>query len=464
MEDFQGYHSEWNLGSPGGWDYQRLTQTIGKAVWQKLNKIHKFDLDLDFDDPLFSPVDGLADILVDSHRSREGSAPGLIAVVAEEETLDDVTENKNFAKILSTIDGITGALMAPQELALEGDAVCWEGRPVSTIFMDFNTDVLLKLHRKQNLAPLLRAVKEQRVINPRGTEPFNAKSMFEVVSGIHRERFHDEIVRRTPWTRQFYARSTTGPAGETIADIVEWTRNHWDDLVLKPERGYSGHGVRVGTVNADADEAIGLALKQGAYIVQEKIPLSLWAEEFPVVENGEIHLKANQTDFRCLMGPKGLLGFVGRFGGVPTNVGSGGGFQPLTVLRSDVSVRDAVNRMNDTIMSMDTGDLLQVVAERDKMALDCKFTYLLGPVRIALRPRLIIPAQIAALRRYGQKLWDDCLILEKMWLAGELDEFINIEEEELEIARMNPWGGSAAIIASDGLFNFGAAMTESSYS
>ena len=457
MKEFQGYHSEWNLGSPGGWDYQRLTQTIGKTVWQKLNKIHNFDLDLDFDDPLFSPVDGLADILFDSHRSREGSSPGLIAVVAEEETLEDVTENKNFAKILSNIDGITGALMAPQELELEGDAVCWKGRPVSTIFMDFNTDVLLKLHRKNKLDPLLRAVKEQRVINPRGTEPYNVKSMFEVVSGTHKERFHDEIVRRTPWTRQFYARSTTGPAGETIADIVEWTRNHWDDLVLKPERGYSGHGVRVGTVNADVDEAIGLALKQGTYIVQEKIPLSLWAEEFPVVENGEIHLKANQTDFRCLMGPRGLLGFVGRFGGVPTNVGSGGGFQPLAVLRSDVSVRDAVNRMNDTIMSMDTGDLLQVVAERDKMALDCEFTYLLGPVRIALRPRLITSVQIAALRRYGQKLWDDCLTLEKMWLAGELDEFVNIEEEELEIARMNPWGGSAAIIASDGLFDFGAA-------
>ena len=44
-----------------------------------------------------------------------------------------------------------------------------------------------------------------------------------------------------------------------------------------------------------------------------------------------------------------------------------------------------------------------------------------------------------------------------MWLQGELNEFIKIEEEELEIARMQPWGGSAAIIASDGLFNFGAA-------
>ena len=457
MEDFQGYHSEWNLGSPGGWDYQRLTQLIGKTVWQRLNQIHNFDLQLDFDDPLFAPVNGFADILVDAHRAREGSAAGLIAVVAEEETLEDVTENKNFARLLDSMDGITGALMAPQELELNGDAVCWKGQPVSIIFMDFNTDVLLKLHRKHDLTPLLRAVGEHRVINPRGTEPFNVKSMFEVVTGKHRDRFHDDIVRRTPWTRQFFERSTSGPDGEAIDDLTAWTRNHWENLVLKPERGYSGHGVRVGTVNNDVDEAINLALEQGDYIVQEKIPLSLWAEEFPVVEDGKILLKANQTDFRCLMGPRGLLGFVGRFGGVPTNVGSGGGFQPLAILRSDISVTDAVARINDTIMNMDEGELLQVVEERDQMALDCEFTYLLGPVRIALRPRLITPEQIEALRRYGEKLWQDCLTLEKMWLGGELDDYVNIEEEELEIARMHPWGGSAAVIASDGLFDFGAA-------
>jgi hypothetical protein len=41
-----------------------------------------------------------------------------------------------------------------------------------------------------------------------------------------------------------------------------------------------------------------------------------------------------------------------------------------------------------------------------------------------------------------------------MWLDGELDPFIDIEEEELDIARSQPWGGSAAIIASDGLFGF----------
>jgi hypothetical protein len=44
VHEFQGYHSEWNLGSPGGWDYQRITQLIGKAVWEKLNQVRPIDV------------------------------------------------------------------------------------------------------------------------------------------------------------------------------------------------------------------------------------------------------------------------------------------------------------------------------------------------------------------------------------------------------------------------------------
>ena len=456
MEKFTGYHSEWNLGSPGGWDYQRLTQEIGKVVWQQINRIKPTGVNLDFDHPYFSPVDGLKNIMVEAHRTISGSNSGLIAVVAEEETLADVIENINFAKHLDAVDGITGILCAPHELEQKNGTVCWKGQPVSVIFMDFNSDVLMSLHRKQDLSPVLQAVKEHRVINPRGTEPFNIKSMFEVITDSYRDCFHNEIVQRTPWTRQFYERQTKGPNGEPIGDLIEWTRNNWDNLVLKPARGYSGHGVRVGVVNDDNEEAIALALKEGDYIVQEKIPLSLWAEEIPYLNDEKILLKQYQTDFRCLMGPAGLVGFVGRYGGVPTNVGSGGGFQPLAILSSELSVRDAVDRINDAIMNMDVADLLGVIDQQKQLALDCDFTYLLGPVKIALRPRVVTLNQIEALKNYGQKLWADCLTLEDLWQSGQLDPMINIEEEELEIARMQPWKGSAAIIASDGLFGFGA--------
>ncbi len=458
MKDFSGYHSEWNLGSPGGWDYQRITQVIGKAVWNKVNDICPTEVELDFDHPLLFPINGFVEMLVDAHKSLEGSNPGLMAVVAEEETLQDVVENKNLADHLDRLDNISGRLMAPQELELKNGQVCWRGKPVSLIFVDFNTDVLLALHRKYNLAPLLQAVREHRVINPRGTEPINVKSMFEVITGPHRNRFHQEIVQRTPWTRQFYPRRTDGPAGEAINDLVEWTRLHWDNLVLKPERGYSGKGVRVGIVNKDGDEAVSLALEEGNYIVQEKVPLDLWAEEIPTldVKVGRVTLETYQTDFRCLMGPKGLFGFLGRYGGVPTNVGSGGGVQPLAVLRSMLTVAEAVDRINKAILSIDYGDLLEVVQMQESLALEHSFTYLLGPIKIALRPRLITTKQIDALKNYCAAMWSDCLMMEKMWQSGEFDSIVKIEEEELEIARMQPWEGSPAIIASDGLFNFGA--------
>ena len=64
-------------------------------------------------------------MLLEAHQAREGKNKGVIAVVAEEETLEDVTENINLARHLSAIDGITGALMSPRQLELKKGRVCW---------------------------------------------------------------------------------------------------------------------------------------------------------------------------------------------------------------------------------------------------------------------------------------------------------------------------------------------------
>lgn len=460
--EFLGYHSEWNLGSPGGWDYQRITQEIGKAVWEKLFNSGTPGIQLDFNHPLLFPVNGLVNLLLEAHRSRQGSNPGLIPVVAEEETLEDVVENQNLALQLDRIEGITGVLMAPQSLELSNGRVCFKGRPVSVMFMDFNTDVLLSLHRKHDLSPMLQAVREGRVINPRGTEPINVKSMFEIITDPETNgRFHKETIERTPWTRRFFPRTTMGPDGQVISDLVEWTRQNWNNLVLKPERGYSGQGVCVGGVFKNGDHAIELALTKGSYIVQKKVELFLWAEDIPELDivNQSIVQTTYQTDFRCLFGMDGMFGFLCRYGQVPTNVGSGGGFQPLAVLQSDSSIGEATDRINDMIMNMDYGHVADVIEFQKKLALNNRFTYLLGPIKMALRPRLITQAQINRLETYCRGIWSDCLTLESMWKNGELDHMIDIEPEELDIARSQPWNGSPAIFASDGIFSFGAHKT-----
>ncbi len=458
-EQFLGYHSEWNLGSPGGWDYQRITQEIGKAVWEKLFAHTSAHIDVNFDHPMLFPVNGLVDLMRDVHRRREGSSPGLIAVVVEEETLDDVVENQNLALALDRLDGITGVLVAPHWLEIQGGRVAYRGEPVSVIFMDFNTDVLLTLHRKHGLDPLLQAVREKRVINPRGTEPINVKSMFEVITDPEMNKcFHQETIARTPWTRRFYPRATTGPDGEAISDLVAWTRKNWDNLVLKPERGYSGKGVCVGGVFEDGDAAVNLALQTGAYIVQRKVDLSLWAEDIPELDAGQTHIIQTryQTDFRCLFGDQGMFGFLCRYGSVPTNVGSGGGVQPMAVLESDMSVGEATDLLNKTIMDMDCAHVADALCLQKDLAIQNRFTYLLGPIKMALRPRLITQAQIDRLQTYCRGIWQDCLTLESMWERGELDHMIDIEPDELDIARSQPWKGSAAIFASDGIFSFGA--------
>jgi len=457
VDGFWGYHSEWNLGSPGGWDYQRITQVIGKAVWERVTQIAPTGLTLDFDHPLLYPIDGFVRMLVAAHQRHAGSNSGLIAVIAEQETLADVTENINLANRLNSIAGLSGALLAPHELELQGGRVSYRGMPVSIAFVDFNTDVMLDLHRQHNLQPLLQLVAEGRVVNPRGTEPINVKSMFELLTSEGKERFSRVSVVRTPWTRRFHPGRTLGPNGEQIEDLVEWTRRNWDNLVLKPERGYSGIGVRVGGVNPDADEAVGLALDKGEYIVQQKIPLNLWAEECVSFEADRgVFLERVQTDFRCLFGAEGLFGFLVRYGGVPTNVGSGGGVQPLAILKSDIPVGVAARKINEAMLKIDAAELRGVLEMQQQLALDHRFTYLLGPIKMALRPRLITSAHLTALRRYTEAVWSDCRILEKMYLEGALKEMVDIEDEELVICHSQPWGGGTAIFATDGLFSFGA--------
>ena len=396
MSSFQGYHSEWNLGSPGGWDYQRTTQEIAKVIWNEINRIQPIGVDLDFDHPLFYPVVGFTDMLLQVHQKRDGGNPGLIAVVAEEETLTEVTENINLAHRLDAVDGITGILAAPHEFELKNGHVCHQGRPVSLVFMDFNNDVFLKLHRKHNLSPLMKAISEKRVLNPRGTEPINVKSMFEVMTSSLAGEFQAETVSRTPWTRRFFERRTIGPQGEAIDDLVAWTRSNWPQLVLKPERGYSGIGVKVGGVDPSGDDAVADALSKGGYIVQEKVPLGLWGEVMPELDHGQkgIALIDRQTDFRCLIGPGQVFGFLCRFGDVPTNVGSGGGVQPLAILKSPTTVREAVQKINRSIAAMDFSDLMEIEEKQKALALKYKFTYLLGPIKIALRPRIVTTEQI----------------------------------------------------------------------
>lgn len=454
----KGVHGEWNLGSPGGWEYQKMIQEIYLPAWQEIKKISGIDLDLDLDNNYFKPSIQFAELLLRAHKMNFADQDPYIVLVAEEEALDDVVENSRFVAYLNTLDKVTAKMVGPRELSVDGDKVIVEGRQATVVYMDFNTSVLVELEKKYDISGLLKAITTNIMVSPRGMEPIGVKGIFEVI-----ERYQDQLtettVARTPWTRKFYQRETTGPNGEEISNLIEWTKQHWDRVILKPESGWSGKGIIVCPNDKDIEGGIKKALDAGNYIVQEFVPIPLWTELIPHLneEQTKVELLAKQTDFRCLVCDQGIMGFLARFGGVPTNVGSGGGVQSLAIIKSDHSVKEAVELLNKTLTEMAVEDVKKIKQGIDQRAIDMNFIYLNGPIPIGLRPRVIDQKQVKELIEYAENLYQDILVLENLWREGKLEDIIKITDREKEIAKMQPRKGPA-MLASDGLFDFGAGL------
>lgn len=458
MKTVKGYHGEWNMGSPGGWEYQRIAQLLGKMAWDLIGKNIDVGVDIDFEHPQINAVPGFARMILRAHERCYGRNPVNAVLLAETETLDIVLENKNFVNYLNTIEGVKASLAGPGHLSLKKGKVYCRGEEATVIFMDFNSNTLLKIANKEDIKPIKEAIKQGILVNPRGMEPLGAKGVFEAITEKYRDQLSEDTLKHTPWTRHFYPHNTIGPRGESIKDLVAWTEKHWVDLVLKPAHGYSGHGIFVGYKKENPKKQIQAALDAGDYIVQQLVPLGLWSEQstWPLLEERSLFLKEWQTDFRCFITDEGLQGFLARFGGVPTNVGSGGGIQPLAVLRDDITPREAVDRINQALLKLGYQGFVRIQEEVNRKAIEMGFTYLLGPIMIMLRPRLLTVNHITNLRQYAHNIWQDAVKLEEFWKNGQLDNVVRIGEEEKELALSQPWAGSPGLMVSDGLFSLGA--------
>jgi hypothetical protein len=462
MNKVKGYHGEWNMGSPGGWDYQRIAQFLGKMAWNLILENVEMEVDIDFEHPQINAVPGFARMLLRAHQNGHGKNPVHAVLLAEPETLDVVLENKNFVDYLNTLDGVKASLAGPDHLSLKRGAVYCKGEEATVIFMDFNMNTLIKIAKAHDIKPIREAIKQGILVNPRGMEPLGAKGMFEVLTDKSKVQLSEDTNIHTPWTRQFYRRSTTGPQGEPIEDLVVWTTQNWEDLVLKPAHGYSGHGIFVGYMKKSREKHIRTALDAGDYIVQQLVPLGLWSEQsiWLLEEERSLFIKEWQTDFRCFITDEGLQGFLARFGSVPTNVGSGGGVQSLAVIKDDMKPDAAVEKINQALLKLGFEGYMQIQEEVNRKAIEMGFTYLLGPILVTLRPRLLTMDHLADLRQYSHNLWQDAVKLEEQWRQGLMEDVVQISEEEKELALSQPWRGSPALMVSDGLFSFGADLLD----
>jgi hypothetical protein len=144
----------------------------------------------------------------------------------------------------------------------------------------------------------------------------------------HSER---ELIRKhIPWTR-VVADINTAHYGRRI-DLLAFIRKERENLVLKPSDEYGGSGVTLGWETGEGmwDRAIESALtaKNGAWIVQERIPIR--REVFPYIANvGKVDYRDMLVDFAPYLFRGKLAGFLTRLSATGlANVTSGGGQVP----------------------------------------------------------------------------------------------------------------------------------------
>jgi uncharacterized circularly permuted ATP-grasp superfamily protein len=140
------------------------------------------------------------------------------------------------------------------------------------------------------------------------------------------------IATHIPWTRQVRA-GKSDYRGDKI-DLLEFIASRRDRLVLKPNDDYGGHGIYIGW-NSDEiawDEAMRVALANGDYLVQERVPTA--REVFPELHpDGTIDFAEQLVDLDPLL-------FLGKVGSAFTrlsstelaNVSSGGGMVPTFII------------------------------------------------------------------------------------------------------------------------------------
>ncbi|HZH35415.1 MAG TPA: hypothetical protein VEX64_11275, partial [Pyrinomonadaceae bacterium] len=163
------------------------------------------------------------------------------------------------------------------------------------------------------------------------------KAIFAVLTNEKYAYLFDEdekaaITAHVPWTRMF-REETTEHNGEKI-ELIEFTRQNANRMVLKPNDEYGGTGIYIGWNSSESEweDAINIALADGDYLVQERVKTA--KEMFPMLTTGDNFQFIEQlVDLDPLLfNGKVRSAFTRLSSSELANVSSGGGMVPTFII------------------------------------------------------------------------------------------------------------------------------------
>jgi len=231
--------------------------------------------------------------------------------------------------------GVPTVTSDPRELEWDGKSLVAHGKKIDLVYRRVLINDIVA--RRAECSALLKAYSSGMVcvVNNFRCKLPHVKAFFAVLTDEQNGSLFSlgerELIRKhIPWTR-VVADVKTAHYGVPI-ELLAFIRKERENLVLKPSDEYGGSGVTLGWEANEAawDEAIerALASKNGAWIVQERIPIR--REVFPYIADvGRVDYRDMLVDFAPYLFRGKLCGFLTRLSSTGlANVTSGGGQVP----------------------------------------------------------------------------------------------------------------------------------------
>jgi len=237
-------------------------------------------------------------------------------------------------------EGHDSIITSPQELEYDGKRLTFKGLEIDIVYKRLLVNEYLPI--MDEYPALLNAYRDGAIcmVNSFRSKLVHKKAIFAVLTNErYRHLFDDDelvaIEAHIPWTRKFREERTQVRTGSEEVDLVSWTRQNKEKLVLKPNDDYGGHGIYIGWNSSESewDTAIEKAFANGDYLVQERVKTS--KETFPMLfgYEGDIQMIEQLVDLDPLL----FNGVVGQaFTRLSTselaNVSAGGGMVPTFII------------------------------------------------------------------------------------------------------------------------------------
>ncbi|MEP6764568.1 MAG: circularly permuted type 2 ATP-grasp protein [Gemmatimonadaceae bacterium] len=232
--------------------------------------------------------------------------------------------------------GIPVFIGDPREAEYKDGKLFVGGKRVTLIYKRVLIDELV--NRSGIDSPVVRAVRDGAVcmVNPFRCKILHKKASLAIVSDERQAALlsSDEqraVAAHVPWTRVVEERKTQH--GQDEIDLIAWTAENREQLVLKPNDEYGGKGIVLGWTVTDSDwqKAIQTALAE-PYIVQERVVVP--SEPWPAWEDDKLHVGERMLDTApFLFDGTVMAGCLTRIATDPLlNVTAGGGSNVPTFL------------------------------------------------------------------------------------------------------------------------------------